>query len=74
MCGPSKTFGKKRTQVNIPPEVKKAWEAGGTSRTELLSIVIEAQGDKDDGFKTNQRPPNIGYVIWLYIMLELIRI
>ena len=46
LCKPT---GKQRkaAQVTVTQGVKDQWNKGGTPRKELLSILIDAAGDKD---------------------------
>ena len=39
--------GKKSSSVCVPDEIKRQWQQGGTARKDLLSILIEFDGDKD---------------------------
>ena len=47
LCKPTAGKGRNSAQFSVSDEIKKAWAKGGTPRKELLSILIEYQGDKD---------------------------
>ena len=46
LCQP-RSRGRRAPPVSVSEDVKKQWAKGGSARRELLSILVEYDGDKD---------------------------